>query len=142
AAGSYTIVAKDGNGCTGSNSFTLSAPNQCTGVTIVVSTIVSNTPPCQGTNTGSITATASGGTGPYTFSLNGGAVQASNTFSNLNAGVYTITAQDANGCSGGVAVTVNNITPGPLFSDVRLVLQNNCVSCHNGSIAEGGMNWT
>jgi uncharacterized membrane protein len=33
-------------------------------------------------------------------------------------------------------------TPGPLFLAVKQVLQTNCVSCHNNSIANGGMNWT
>lgn len=141
-AGSYTIVAKDGNGCTGSNSFTLTAPSQCTGVTINITTVVTDNTPCQGSNTGTITATPSGGTGPYTFSLGGGPFQPSNVFSNLNAGVYSVSAKDANGCSSSVAVTVNNIVAGPLFSDVRTVLQNNCVPCHNGSVSEGGMNWT
>ena len=33
-------------------------------------------------------------------------------------------------------------TPGPLFSAVKNLMQANCESCHNNSIANGGMNWT
>ena len=33
-------------------------------------------------------------------------------------------------------------TPGPLFNAVKSVIQANCESCHNNSIANGGMNWT
>ncbi len=33
-------------------------------------------------------------------------------------------------------------TPGPLFTAVKSLMQANCQSCHNNSIANGGMNWT
>lgn len=33
-------------------------------------------------------------------------------------------------------------TPGPLFTAVKSLIQANCESCHNNSIANGGMNWT
>ncbi len=46
-----------------------------------------------------ITAMASGGTGPYSYSLNGGPYQLSGTFSNIYAGTYTITTKDANSCT-------------------------------------------
>ena len=32
-------------------------------------------------------------------------------------------------------------TPGPLFTAVKNMMQANCQSCHNNSIANGGMNW-
>ena len=140
SAGSYTVVAKNGNGCTGSAIFTLTAPNQCTGVTI--STLVTNNSPCQASATGSITITAADGTGPYTFRLNSGAFQSSNIFSALVAGSYTITAKEANGCTGSTGATVSDLPAGPLFSAVRTLVQNNCVSCHNAVVTEGGMNWT
>jgi uncharacterized membrane protein len=31
---------------------------------------------------------------------------------------------------------------GPKFTAVRQVVQSNCVSCHNSTTANGGMNWT
>lgn len=140
-AGSYTVGAKDGNGCTGSSSFTLTAPNPCAGVTITVSNVVVGNTPCQ-TNNGSITATASGGFGPYTYSLNNGSYQASSLFANLGAGTYTVQARDANSCNGSSGNTVlSNRPAGPLFNDVKAVLQANCVSCHNNTQQEGGMNW-
>jgi uncharacterized membrane protein len=87
-------------------------------------------------------ATGAGGTGPYTFNINAGAFQASNNFINLGAGAFTIAAKDANGCVGSANATVTTLTAGPLFQAVRTLLNNNCVSCHNSTVSEGGMNWT
>jgi len=142
AAGSYIIIAKNANGCTGTATFTLTNPNLCAGVTITVSNAITNNTPCLSPATGSITATPGGGTGPYTYKLNSGAYQSSTIFSNLNSGTYLITAKDANGCTGSANATVADISAGPLFAAVRNVLQNNCVSCHNNTQSEGGMNWT
>lgn len=33
-------------------------------------------------------------------------------------------------------------TPGPLFTAVKALMQANCQSCHNGSNANGGKDWT
>lgn len=141
AAGTYTVSAKDANNCTGSANFTLTAPNPCAGVTITVTaTAVGNTP-CTSPPTGSITASASGGTGPYMYSLNGGAFQSSGLFNNLGPGNYTVSARDNNNCTGGTNTNVNNSPAGPLFTAVRLLIQNNCVSCHNNTVQNGGMNW-
>lgn len=41
--------------------------------------------------------------------------------------------ESANACSG---------TAGPKFTAVRQVVQINCVSCHNATTTNGGMNWT
>ena len=64
---------------------------------------------CYGASTGSISASGSGGTPPYTYS-NGGAYQASGTFSGLAAGNYTITVKDANDCTSTCDATVGQPT--------------------------------
>jgi hypothetical protein len=91
AAGNYTITVKDANGCTATT-------NQ---VTIV------SPPPlqlgvgeaCTNGSVGSLTVTASGGTGTLTYSKDGTNFQTSNVFTGLTAGDYTITVKDANGCT-------------------------------------------
>lgn len=141
AAGNYTVTGRDANNCTGSAGFTLTAPNPCAGVTVTVGTTVVGHTPCSPGPTGSITASGSGGTGPYMYSLNGGAFQASGLFSNLAAGNYNVAARDVNLCTGSTNATVINRPAGPLFTQVRTLIQNNCVSCHNAVVSEGGMNW-
>ncbi len=54
---------------------------------------------CFENSDGQIVITASGGTGPYTYSIdNGNNYEISNTFSGLAQGEYRIRVKDANGC--------------------------------------------
>jgi len=50
-----------------------------------------------GAEDGTVTFGVSGGTGPYTWSIDGINYQASSTFTGLAGGVYTVTAIDSNG---------------------------------------------
>lgn len=54
---------------------------------------------------GAITASATGGTGPYIYSIDGGAF-GSGIFTNLCSGDYLVTAKDANGNEGSIIVSV------------------------------------
>lgn len=113
--------------------------NPCAGITITVSGTAADAD--AGISNGSITATASGSTG-FIFSLNSGTAQASGTFSNLAAGSYTITAKNANGCSGSSIVIVGTKNacmgaPGADFNAVKTIIIANCAvtGCHNGTQA-------
>lgn len=62
---------------------------------------------------GEIEVSGSGGTGPYTYSIEGGVFGALTTFSNLCAGTYVITVKDSLGNEGSASVTVfTNVTCG------------------------------
>jgi gliding motility-associated-like protein len=52
---------------------------------------------CNGTSTGSVLANAQGGNPAYLYSLNGGAGQASGSFTGLGANSYTVTVTSAEG---------------------------------------------
>ena len=103
AAGSYTVTAKDGNGCSGAQTFSVTS-TPCPSITITATITQTTTPTAAN---GVIVAIASGSTG-FTYNLNGGAFQASGTFSNLAVGSYTIIARDVNGCTGSNSFTVTS----------------------------------
>ena len=79
-------------------------PSPCAGVTISVTATVTDA--ATGSNNGSIVASASGGSGAMTYSINGGAFQSSGTFNGLAKGNHTITAKDNKGCTGSNSFTV------------------------------------
>ncbi|MFN2438335.1 MAG: SprB repeat-containing protein, partial [Chitinophagaceae bacterium] len=51
-----------------------------------------------GQTTGNLNINVTGGTAPFTYSLNGGTSVASNIFNGLGEGSYKITVRDAAGC--------------------------------------------
>ncbi|MBK8610946.1 MAG: hypothetical protein IPL84_13640 [Chitinophagaceae bacterium] len=135
AAGTYTITAKNSNGCLGSKQVILTATNPCNTVNISITAAVVKTTPCvTPANNGSITITATGSTG-FTYNINGGAYQTSNAFLNLNAGNYLMGVKDVNGCTKTQSVTVGVTPGGPLFLQVRNLVSSRCngSSCHIGS---------
>ena len=99
APGNYTITIKDAGGYEATTTATVG--NNC----LVISASQTNTT-CSQAN-GSITANATGGTLPYTFSI-GGAPQTSPTFNNLPAGTYTLTVTDQAGNSRSTTVTLTD----------------------------------
>lgn len=139
--GNYTVTAKDGNGCSASNQFSINEPTVCGGVTITITATTTASLPCSASGNGSITINASGSSG-FSYSVDAGTFQQSNVFNTISAGIHSVSAKDSNGCLATVNVTVSSTAPGLLFAAVKTIMANNCVSCHNSSQAEGGMNWT
>jgi hypothetical protein len=113
-------------------------PNPCAGVSVQV----------QGTKTdgasvanpnGSITITQPVGSG-ITYSINGGAFVATTTFANLTSGNYTVTAKNANGCTGTAQFTITAFDPcaGKNFSisssNSITVAATPCIATNDGSL--------
>ncbi|MDA9774047.1 gliding motility-associated C-terminal domain-containing protein [Saprospiraceae bacterium] len=91
--GDYTITIMDENNCTDIENIELfaeSSPNI---------TEVSSTNTICGSETGSITILANGGTGQLEFSIDGINFQVSNVFENLPTGIYSVIILDENNCS-------------------------------------------
>ncbi|MBS1927775.1 MAG: T9SS type A sorting domain-containing protein, partial [Bacteroidetes bacterium] len=76
--------------------------------------------------TGSITVYAAAAISPYTYQLDGGTPQVSNTFNNVAAGMHSVTAIDARGCSSTKAVEVQSV---PALSFSTYVY--NASNCNN-----------
>jgi hypothetical protein len=111
------------------------AGNSCASKNITVTLASTNAAGCNG---GSITVTAAGSSN-FTYNIDGGAFQASNQFSNVSAGEHTIVAKDGEGCTKSGTVTVMAAPSGVLFAAVKAVMNTNCVSCHSGAAAQGGI---
>lgn len=106
AAGPYTLTVTDANGCSATASYVVdAAPNT---VAFDAPVIVDVT--CNGGNNGSITASATGGTGTITYTWNTVPQQTGATASGLSAGSYSVTIADAVGCSASTTYTVNEST--------------------------------
>ena len=79
---------------------------------------------CFGQNTGSAAVTATGGTGPYQFNWTPGGLSGG-TQAALGAGSYQVTATDAVGCTGTIAVLI----PGPASGIAITIVDITGASC-------------
>lgn len=105
-AGSYAVQIKDSKNCSLTKSVTLTQPAPLSFTTSSIQPVL-----CFGQNTGSVTLSASGGTGTFLFSVNNGTTwQSSSTFSSLSAGPYTFKVKDSNNCQQTVASTITQPT--------------------------------
>src|SRR5439155_14334134 len=125
AAGSYTIMVKDANGCTTTQPVTITQPAAALSSSISSQTNVA----CFGGSTGSVIVAGAGGTSPYTFSKDGVNFGASGTFSNLAAGSYTVTVKDANGCTTTQPVTITEPAAALSSSTLSPTHACSCGSC-------------
>lgn len=127
AAGSHTIVIKDGVGCTSATiTATVAAGSALTG------TAVSTATTCLGAANGTITATPDNGNTPYQYQLDGGGFQASNIFNNITVGNHSVVIKDVAGCvSAPISVTV---AAGAALAATAATTPTSCSGAINGTI--------
>jgi gliding motility-associated-like protein len=114
-AGTYNVTVTDGNACTTTSTATINQP------TAITASATNTSVSCNAGSNGTITVTASGGTAPYTYSSNGTTFQASNSFTGLTAGTYTLTVKDANNCTQTTTTTItqpNALVATPTITNV------------------------
>lgn len=131
--GTYSIVVADANNCTSAGNATLA-----TAPALLLTDVATTDPSCGGSD-GGLVITASGGTPPYQYSINGGTTsQVSGSFTGLSSNVYSVVVTDANGCTAAQAVSLSSANA-PVISNVALTPPT-CTNA-NGSItvtASGG----
>ena len=124
-AGTYTLNVTDNNGCMEMYSYTLNQP--AAGLGLVLSKTDVN---CFGDATGSVTATVSGGTAPYSYAWNTGATTTSIT--NLVAANYSVLVTDSKGCT--INDNINVIEPIAPLSLTSVVTDVDCHGNNSGSV--------
>ena len=133
AAGVHTVTARlIGTQCSSSTTVTITNVNTLTATSSTFDAA------CNGSASGTIVINASLGTPPYTYSLDGGPYQVSNTFNNVLSGNHTAIVKDAGGCT----FTVNNIfvANGSGVTASATVVNEACPGAANGSITVNPQN--
>ncbi|MFY9311099.1 MAG: SprB repeat-containing protein, partial [Bacteroidia bacterium] len=118
--GTYTVTTTNSLGCTITNTVTVTQPTP-----IALNAAITDVS-CSGGSDGSISITASGGTGPYTYVWQPGN-QTTSSITGKTAGTYTVTVKDSKLCTTTLSYTINQPTP------IVVNLSSNPVSCFNGS---------
>ncbi|MEZ5069402.1 MAG: gliding motility-associated C-terminal domain-containing protein [Bacteroidales bacterium] len=126
SAGAYTLYARDESGCSVTLPLTLNEPAP-------VSATITKTDAING-NLGTITiGGAAGGTGPYTYSIDGpsGTFTTDTYYENLVAGTYPVVVMDQNGCTFEQDVEISEVPP---LTVTLQVVHNSCFGVADGSI--------
>ena len=105
-AGTYTYTVTDCNGCSVTDSVTITEPS------VLTATISTTDVSCNGMCDGTATSISTGGCAPYSYNWSDG--QTTATAIGLCAGTYTCTVTDCNGCF--IANTFMITEPLPLTS--------------------------
>lgn len=126
--GTYTLTLTDANDCEIQQSVTLTEPDE------MDVSFTTNQPSCFEGNDGSITAQVlSGGIAPFQFTWDANANnQVGETASNLEAGAYIVTVEDANGCIQTASTTMGQ--PAGLSIDNIQVTNLTCFESNDGSV--------
>lgn len=120
--GVYTLTITTALGCTTSATYTMTEPGD-------ISTNFTNSVSCGGGTVNAV-LTSTGGTAPFTYTVNGSAIS-SNTLSNATGGTYTVITKDAKGCTKSQTITLNQPAP-PVFN--FNITQPTCPTSSNGGI--------
>ncbi|MCD6201744.1 MAG: gliding motility-associated C-terminal domain-containing protein [Bacteroidales bacterium] len=126
SAGSYILTITDANACAYvPDTMTVDQP-----AVISISAVTTDVT-CYGADDGTLTITATGGTPPFVFSIDGGTTYLNNggSFTGLTPGNYTLAVRDANGCM----QTGNTVA---ISEPSQIVIQSETktdVTCHGAS---------
>lgn len=124
-ANAYQVQIVDANGCQLLTGATVTQP----AYPLQANLQVTNVSCANGPSNGAINASISGGTLPYSFSWNNGAV--TEDISNVNAGNYTLTVTDANACTTTSSSAIS--VPNALLQNASSISAS-CFGGNNGSL--------
>jgi hypothetical protein len=125
-AGEYTATVRDANNCEKNSS---AIALTITGVTINFTAATTNSG-CK-TGEGSLTVTASGGSGNYSYRLGSGDFSGNNVFNSVTAGNKSVTVRD-NGDNCTVTKNVLVMSGTSYENDIKTIIETSCAvsGCH------------
>jgi hypothetical protein len=118
AAGTYVVTVTDANNCQVTANIVITQPD------LIVASIVGTNVSCNGLSDGQANLTVSGGTTPYSYLWDDIANSTSEDLSNISAGTYNVTVNDANACP----VTTSIVISEPALLNASIVSSN--VTCN------------
>ncbi|RYZ51532.1 MAG: T9SS type B sorting domain-containing protein [Sphingobacteriales bacterium] len=101
--GTYTVTVTQGNGCTFTETYTVTG-----NATPVFVKVKDTTNTICTTPNGMIEVFGVGGTPSYTFNIDGGPFGSARKFNNLTSGAHTVIIKDQNDCQSDTTVTLKN----------------------------------
>ena len=125
ASGNHIVSIRDNNGCTRTLNINITSGPALSAITNTTGTT------CNGAANGTIMISPSGGTAPFTFTLDGGTPvsgSAPYTFLNVPSGSHTVVATDAGGC----ATSIINVSV-PVGPSITASLSKTDVLCNGGN---------
>ncbi|MBK8624916.1 MAG: hypothetical protein IPN86_04965 [Saprospiraceae bacterium] len=125
-SGIFPITVKDANNCDYTTTVTILSPNAPSNI---LTSITNET--CDQNNGGIVLGMVTGGTSPYTYSINGSPFTNTLTYNNLGNGMYTIVVKDANDCNYNTIATILAVS-NP--KNINITTTNTNCGTSNGSI--------
>jgi gliding motility-associated-like protein len=101
----YTVGVQDGNGCSTQINVVVNGDNS-----VIAIPGNSTSTSCNGSSDGQLSLFTFGGPAPYQFSIDNAPFGIDSVFTNLSAGSYLLTVQDANGCLDTITMIVTEPT--------------------------------
>jgi gliding motility-associated-like protein len=139
AAGTYSVIVTDANGCTRSRNVIIQNTN---GPVLTLSNQTNVF--CFAGTTGALDILVTAGTNPYTYLWSNGAI--TQDISNISAGAYTVTITDANGCIAAQQFTItqsDSITVQPIIIDANCGQSSGSISLNvSGGTSPYSYNWS
>ncbi|MFY0591611.1 PKD domain-containing protein [Roseivirga sp.] len=124
-AGTYTVTVKDASNCAVNLNVTIDEPALVLNLSGTHADVT-----CNGSISGSIDLTVTGGMGPYSYAWNNGATTEDVT--GLAPGNYSVAVTDANGCIKAIGFTIAE--PAPLLASAAAT-DISCFGAGDGAIA-------
>ena len=139
SSGTYSLTFLDNNNCEVSTSINIAEPDSIITTLAVTSSFNGYDISCFNASDASVSATSSGGSSPYLYSLDSNYYSNTFTYSNLSSGIFSLFIRDDNGCEARSSVLISS--PDSIQANFQILANPTCIGINNGvltSLTIGG----